>query len=428
MKSGATLGEQMHAFVSTLFPICRSITGAGVRATLSAISEHLPGLEIHSVPSGTRSFDWTVPDEWNISSARLTGPDGQKIVDFADHNLHVLGYSEPIDCVLSLEELQPHLYSLPDQPELIPYVTSYYQRRWGFCLTHAQRQRLVPGEYRAVIRSTLAPGCLNYGELIVHGASEQEVFLSTYVCHPSMANNELSGPAVTTWLAKWVRSAPRRYTYRIIFIPETIGSIVYLSRNLATMKANIIAGFNISCVGDERCYSFLPSRNGSTLSDRVAIHVLEATDPAYIRYSFLDRGSDERQYCAPGIDLPVSSLMRSKYGEYPEYHTSGDDLKLVTPLGLEGAYSALRQCLELIESNRVYRASVLCEPQLGKRGLYPTISTKSSTAKVQTMMNLLAYCDGRADLLEVAKTIGAAPLECVGIAEELARHGLLESD
>ena len=245
MKSGATVGEQMHAFVSTLFPICRSITGAGVRATLSAISEHLPGLEIHSVPSGTRSFDWTVPDEWNISSARLTGPDGQKIVDFADHNLHVLGYSEPIDCVLSLEELQPHLYSLPDQPELIPYVTSYYQRRWGFCLTHAQRQRLVPGEYRAVIRSTLAPGCLNYGELIVHGASEQEVFLSTYVCHPSMANNELSGPAVTTWLAKWVRSAPRRYTYRIIFIPETIGSIVYLSRNLATMKANIIAGFNI---------------------------------------------------------------------------------------------------------------------------------------------------------------------------------------
>ena len=428
MKSGASPGEQMHAFVSSLFPICRSITGAGVRATLSAIAEQLPGLVIHSVPSGTRSFDWTVPDEWNISAARLTGPDGQKIVDFADHNLHVLGYSEPIDCVLSLEELQPHLYSLPDQPELIPYVTSYYQRRWGFCLTHAQRQMLQPGEYRALIRSTLAPGCLNYGELIVPGATEREVFLSTYVCHPSMANNELSGPAVTAWLAKWVRSAPRRYTYRIIFIPETIGSIVYLSRNLASMKANIIAGFNISCVGDERCYSFLPSRDGNTLSDRVAMHVLEATDPGYIRYSFLDRGSDERQYCAPGVDLPISSLMRSKYGEYPEYHTSGDDLKLVTPQGLEGAYLALRQCLELIESNRVYRASVLCEPQLGKRGLYPTISTKSSTARVQNMMNLLAYCDGRADLLEIARIIGASPLECADIAEELARHGLLESD
>jgi aminopeptidase-like protein len=428
MKNGATPGEQMHAFASALFPICRSITGAGVRATLSAISEQLPGLVIHSVPSGTKSFDWTVPEEWNISGAQLTGPGGAKIVDFADHNLHVVGYSEPVDRALTLDELQPHLYSLPDQPELIPYVTSYYQRRWGFCLTHAQRQNLVPGEYRAVIRSTLAPGCLNYGELIIPGSSDKEVFLSTYVCHPSMANNELSGPAVTTWLAKWVRSAPRRYTYRIVFIPETIGSIVYLSRNLAAMKASIIAGFNISCVGDERCYSFLPSRNGNTLSDRVAIRVLEAIDPGYIRYSFLDRGSDERQYCAPGVDLPVSSLMRSKYGEYPEYHTSGDDLKLVTPRGLEGAYLALQQCLELIESNRVYRATVLCEPQLGKRGLYPTISTKASNTRVQTMMNLLAYCDGSMDLLEVARTIAATPLECAEIAAELVRHGLLQSD
>jgi aminopeptidase-like protein len=427
MSTGATLGEQMHAFVSALFPICRSITGAGIRETLAAVGEQLPGLVVHSVPSGTKAFDWTVPDEWNISSARLTGPGGEKIADFADHNLHVLGYSEPVDRVLSLGELQPHLYSLPDQPELIPYVTSYYRRYWGFCLTHAQRQRLVPGDYHAVVRASLAPGQLNYGELIIPGASKQEVFLSTYVCHPSMANNELSGPTVTTWLAKWVRSAPRRYTYRIIFIPETIGSVVYLSRNLAAMKANVIAGFNISCVGDERCYSFLPSRGGNALSDRVALLVLEAIDPSFVRYSFLDRGSDERQYCAPGIDLPVSSVMRSKYGAYPEYHTSGDDLTLVTPAGLEGSYIALRQCLELIEANRLYRASVLCEPQLGKRGLYPTISTKSSSAKVQTMMNLLAYCDGRTDLLEVAKTIGATPLECAAIAEELARQQLLEA-
>lgn len=417
----------MHAFVRELFPICRSLTGEGVRTTLTAIAKHLPGLTVHSVPSGTRAFDWTVPDEWNISGGMLTSPDGSKVADFRDHNLHVVGYSEPVDRVLPLDELQSHLYSLPEQPELIPYITSYYSRRWGFCLPHARRQQLIPGDYHAVITSTLAPGMLNYGELIIPGSSTQEVLLSTYVCHPSMANNELSGPAVTTWLAKWIRSAQRRYTYRIIFIPETIGSIVYLSRNLDVMKSRTAAGFNVSCVGDERCYSFLPSRTGNTLSDRVALRVLDSIDPAFVRYSFLDRGSDERQYCAPGVDLPIACLMRSKYGCYPEYHTSGDDLTLVTPRGLEGAYLALRQCLEMIEANRVYRATVLCEPQLGKRGLYPTISTKESGAQVATMMNLLAYCDGRADLIEISDAIGATVAQCSRIAQQLVEHQLLES-
>lgn len=420
-------GAQMHAFAAKLFPICRSLTGNGVRETLAQIRSHLPGLTVHEVPSGTQAFDWVVPDEWNISSARLTGPDGRVIVDFADHNLHVVGYSEPVDCVLPLEQLQGHLHSLPELPDAIPYVTSYYRRYWGFCLPQRVRNALPPGDYHAKIESTLTRGSLTYGELILPGESEREIFLSTYVCHPSMANNELSGPAVTTWLVKWLMEQKRRFTYRIVFIPETLGSIVYLSRNLEIMRRNVFAGFNISCVGDERCYSYLPSRKGDTISDRTAQYVLGSIDPGYIRYSFLDRGSDERQYCAPGVDLPICCVTRSKYGCYPEYHSSADDLTFVTPAGLEGTYTVLKRCLEILEVNRNWRATVPCEPQLGKRGLYPTISTRDSSRSVRTMMNLLAYADGASDLLSVAQTIHADPIECASIAAKLAAGGLLEA-
>lgn len=419
-------GSEMHAFAAELFPICRSITGDGVRRTLSHIRQHLPDLAVHEVPSGTKAFDWVVPDEWNITSARLTGPDGRVVVDFADHNLHVVGYSEPVDRHLQRDELESHLFSLPELPDAIPYVTSYYRRFWGFCLPHRLRETLPQGEYHVKIESVLAPGHLSYGEVILPGRSDKEILLSTYICHPSMANNELSGPAVTTWLAKWLMTQDRHYTYRIVFIPETIGSIVYLSRNAEEMRRKTVAGFNISCVGDERCYSYLPSRQGDSLSDRVARHVLEELAPDYVRYSYLDRGSDERQYCAPGIDLPVCSIMRSKYGCYPEYHSSADDLSLVTPDGLEGSYLALKRCLEILEANRRWRATVLCEPQLGKRGLYPTISTREGHGSVRTMMNLLAYADGDSDLLAIARIIKADPLECATIAARLASHGLLE--
>lgn len=421
-----TIGTEMHDFVSRLFPICRSITGNGVRETLAEIRRHLPALTVHEIPSGTQAFDWEVPEEWNITAARLTAPDGRVVADFADHNLHVVGYSEPVDCVLPLDRLQAHLYSLPDLPDAIPYVTSYYQRHWGFCLPHRVRESLPPGEYHARIDSVLAPGSLTYGEMILPGESEREVFLSTYVCHPSMANNELSGPAVTTWLVKWLMERKRRYTYRIVFIPETIGSVVYLSRNLDAMRRNVVAGFNVSCVGDDRCYSYLPSRNGDTLSDRVAQHVLGAIAPDYVRYSYLDRGSDERQYCSPGVNLPLCSVMRSKYGCYPEYHTSKDDLALVTPSGLDGAYVVLKRCLEILEANRRWRTTLPCEPQLGKRGLYPTISTRESAQSVQTMKNLLGYADGTRDLLSIAQIIKADPLDCAEIAMKLAEHGLLE--
>ena len=418
-------GDEMHLFASELFPICRSITGNGVRQTLVRIQEHLPSLTLHEVPSGTKAFDWVVPDEWNINAASLIGPEGNIVVDFADNNLHVVGYSTPIEIVLPLDELQDHLYTLPEMPEVIPYVTSFYEKRWGFCLPHRIRDTLEPGDWKITIESSLTSGHLTYGELLLPGNTTEEIFLSTYICHPSMANNEISGPVVTTWLAKWLQSQENHYSYRIIFVPETIGSIVYISRHLDEMRSNIIAGFVITCVGDERCYSYLPSRTGSTISDRVAQYVLANTDPNYLRYEYLDRGSDERQYCSPGVDLPVCSVMRSKYGEYPEYHTSADDLTLITSTGLEGSYNTLKQCIALIEMNRIWKATTPCEPQLGKLGLYPTISTRVTEQRLKVMMDFLAYADGSRDLLAIAELIRAKPELCSEIAEILQTNGLI---
>lgn len=259
------------------------------------------------------------------------------------------------------------MYSLPEQPDAIPYITSYYKERWGFCITQKEREQLTPGEYQVFIDSELKNGSLTYGELIIPGDSEKEIFISSYLCHPSMANNELSGPVVATFLAKWISElVNRKYTYRIIIIPETIGSITYLSRNYQSLQRNVIAGFDVTCIGDDRAYSYLPSRQANTFSDKAALHVLKHMQPQFASYSFLDRGSDERQYCSPGIDLPVCSIMRTKYGCYPEYHTSLDNLNLVTSTGLLGGCEVLKRAIECLEMDELLSSTVLCEPQLGK--------------------------------------------------------------
>jgi len=421
------IGEKIYDLCRELFPINRSLTGDGVRKTLNILKRELPELNIFEVPTGTKCFDWTIPKEWNCKEAYIIDPDGNKICDFKVNNLHLMGYSIPANKILNFEELESHMYSLPELPDAIPYITSYYKQRWGFCITENQRQNLKDGEYKVYIDSTLKDGNLTYGELIIKGESKEEIFLSTYVCHPSMGNNELSGPTVTTYLAKYIQSLKnRRYTYRIIFIPETIGSIMYLSKHLDTMKQNIQAGFVLTCVGDNYSYSFLPSRDENTLADKVSRHVLKNAVSNYTEYSFVeDRGSDERQYCAPGIDLPVCSIMRTKYDEYKEYHTSLDNLDYISFKGLNGAYEVYIKVIEALENNHTYKLTVLGEPQLGKRDLYPTDSTKDTWSIVKNMMNICAYADGKIDLVDIAEKINIPIWELYEIIYKFKNEKLL---
>jgi aminopeptidase-like protein len=421
------VGREMHDFARRLWPLPRSISGEGLRATLRAIGERLQGFELFEVPSGSRVLDWIVPDEWWVRAAWIEAPGGRRICDFAVNNLHLVGYSTGIDALLSREELDAHLHSLPGQPDAIPYVTSYYERRWGFCLAHRERESLPPGQYRVRIDAGHRAGSITYGECVIPGESEQEVLLSTYCCHPSMANNELSGPVLTAQLGAWIAALPRRrLSYRLLFLPEMIGSAAWLERNLAKAKMHVIAGFNISCVGDERAWGYLPSRTGDSLADRVACHVLGHLAPDHRRWRWTDRGSDESHYCAPGVDLPVASVFRSKYGSYPEYHTSLDDLeRVVTPRGLGESLRALRRIIETLESDVVPRTTVLGEPQLGRRGLYPSLSMKGSTAGVRPMLDLLSQSDGKRSLLEIAELLGRPVWELSTILASLVVSNLI---
>ena len=420
-------GEEMFALCQDLWPLDRSLTGAGNRETLEILKREVPSLVIREVPSGTQAFDWEVPLEWTIREAWIRTPSGEKICDFSENNLNLVGYSIGVNQTISLQDLQKHLYSLPDQPDAIPYVTSYYKQHWGFCLSEKDRQKLEPGTYEVFIDSEHIQGSMTYGEILVPGLSDTEILLSTYICHPSMANNELSGIAVATQIAKWLTQLKGlQHSYRILFLPETIGVIDYLSKNLQVLQQKVIAGYVITCVGDDNAYSYVPSRRGNTLSDEVACRVLKELDPLFKKYTWADRQSDERQYCAPGVDLPVASIMRTKYGAYPEYHTSLDRLHtVVTAKGLAGGLLAYLRAIQILELDQLILATNLCEPQLGKRGLYPNLSRVGVYSDTKLMRDILSYADGTMKISEIASTADVRFREAFETCLILAKHDLL---
>lgn len=418
-------GEFLHQLAGRVFHFNRSVTGSGVRQTLKEFSGLLPNLVIHEVPSGTAVLDWIVPQEWSIEAATLSDPTGRVVADWRDSNLSVVNYSQAVDLVLSLEELQSHLHSLPELPDAIPYMTSYYHENWGFCLRHEDRENLIDGNYHALIKSSHFNGSLTYGDCVIPGVSRDEVFISTYICHPSMANNELSGPMVALGLARWLSQQTNlHYTYRFVFAPETVGAMTYLSRHLEHLKKHVVAAFNLTCVGDDRAYSYLPSRNGNTRADRIARRVLHSRSPA-IEYSFLERGSDERHYCAPGVDLPMVSLMRSRYGTYPEYHSSKDDLSVVTASGLQGGLDYVRDCVVALETEPCLFHTVLGEPQLGRRGLYHSVMGRTTPDDDFLRTHILAYADGAHSVEDLAFMLGEPPDRVRAFADELKAAGLL---
>lgn len=425
----ARRGIEMYSLAQKLWNFPRSLTGNGVRSTIAEISSAAGGLEVHEVDSGTKVGDWEVPFEWNLNSARLIAPDGTTVCDTTESNLHLVGYSIPFHGLVSLEELEEHLYSVPEQPDAVPYVTSYYERRWGFCISHKQRMDLKPGDYSVEIDTTLKPGSLTYADLVLPGLLEKEILVSTYICHPSMANNEISGPVVTAELIKYLRLQPeRRYTYRFVFAPETIGAIVYVHQHLNHLKKNVKAGFNVTCVGDNRTYSLLPTREGAHELDRVARHVLRFVQPAFTEYPWTTRGSDERQYSAPLVGLPMVSMMRSKYFEYPEYHTSLDNLTdVVSPEGLAGGFDAIRQAIEVFERNVVPVTTVFGEPMLGKRGLYATLGAGRYSTTPQLLLDVWSFCDGTRSAFEIAEFLQIQFSEVLEVIRVLESHQLVRT-
>ncbi|EAI8783084.1 DUF4910 domain-containing protein [Campylobacter upsaliensis] len=413
--------------------MCRSITGEGFRTSLEILKEEFENggvasslFQIHTLASGTKVFDWTIPPEWSVKDAYIITPQNEKICDFKKHNLHLLNYSTSIDTTLEFEELDKHLYSLKELPNAIPYVTSYYKKRWGFCLTHHQRLKLTRGKYRVFIDTKHdEKGVLNYADILIPSTTnaKDEILISTYLCHPSMANNELSGPCVAIFLAKWLHTlTKRKYNYRFVFVPETIGSIAYLSKHLKHLKQNVKAGFVLSCVGDEGAYSLIHSPKANTLSDKVAFHTLK-NKKNFKEFSFLYRGSDERQYCSALVNLPVVCVCRTRFGDFKEYHTSLDDLTLITPKGLGESLEAMEEIILNLENNAIYKSTTFCEPNLGKRGLYPTLNLRNQPPQISTF---LAFCDGKNDVLDIAQMMNLQGYELENIIRDLLKHNLIK--
>lgn len=420
------IGKELYRLVEELYPLCRSITGHGVRETLTILQSHIP-LTIHEVPSGTQVFDWQVPKEWNIRDAYIKNRRGERVIDFRQSNLHVVGYSIPIRQTLSLDELKPHVYTLPDHPDWIPYRTSYYKEDWGFCLTHHQWLSLQDEEYEVCIDSSLEEGALTYGELYLPGQTEDDVLFSCHVCHPSLCNDNLSGIAVVTWLAKFLMGLDRRYSYRMVFLPGTIGPITWLSLN-ESLVPRIKHGLVVALVGDPGVSTYKRSRNGQAEIDRAVAHVLRHAGNDFQIRDFLPYGYDERQYCSPGFNLPVGCFMRTPNGCFPEYHTSADNLDFVQPPYLADSYEKLQMVVETLEGNATYlNLNPKCEPQLGKRGLYRTLSGQAERGQREmAMFWVLNLSDGTHSLLDIAERADMPFALIKETADLLEEAGLLE--
>ncbi len=416
-----TAGARAYQLIEELYPICRSITGNGVRQTLSILSKRIP-LQTHEVPTGTKVFDWTVPKEWNIQDAYVKNSRGDRVIDFRNNNLHIVNYSIPVRKKISLYELKKHLFTLPDHPDWIPYKTTYYKENWGFCLTHNQLSTLNEGEYEVVVDSTLEEGHLTYGELYVPGQLEEEILVSCHICHPSLCNDNLSGVSVATLLAEYLLSVDsNRYSYRFLFIPGTIGAITWLSLNLEAV-ARVCHGLVISGVGDSGGFTYKKSRRGETTIDRAVVQILQHSGRDYACVDFSPYGYDERQYCSPGFNLPVGRFSRTPFSEYPQYHSSADNLSFVKPGALGESFFLLREIMHLLENDGTFlNLNPHCEPQLGKRGLYNSIGDNELA-----MLWVLNLSDGSQSLLDIAERSGLSFAAIQSVAELLCKHSLLE--
>jgi aminopeptidase-like protein len=420
----AELGSALHAFAAELYPICRSITGNGIRQTLAMIGERIP-LELHEVATGTPVFDWEVPKEWNIRDAFIKAPNGERIVDFQQSNLHVMNYSVPVHAKMQLTDLKLHLFSIPQHPDWIPYRTSYYKENWGFCLSHNQLMSLKDGEYEVCIDSTLEDGKLTYGECYVPGRSEDEVLISCHACHPSLANDNLSSLTVATFLARYLTGRDLRYSYRFVFAPGTIGAITWLARN-KEKAARIRHGLVLTCIGDSAGFHYKKSRRGNAEIDRAMACVLRDLGEAHEILDFSPYGYDERQYCSPGFNLAVGCLMRSVWGTFPEYHTSADNLEFIRPEPLAGSLRACVAVFDVLEANRRYiNQSPYCEPQLGKRNLYGSVGGQSIAQEINARLWVLNFSDGEHSLLDIAERSGLPFTAISAAAEVLSDAGLL---
>ena len=426
-----TIKKYYNQAKNELFPICRSITGDGVRKTLKIIKKNFSSLKIKEVPSGQKVFDWTIPPEWNINNAYVIDKYNNKIIDFKNNNLHIVNYSYPINKILTKKELLKHVHSLPNKKNAIPYVTSYYKKDWGFCTTHKQKIEIDKNyknqdKFKVVINSNFKKkGHLTYGELLLKGKSSQEILISTYICHPSMANNELSGSIVSMGLINNFKKLKNlKKSIRFIFIPETIGSITYISKNWHNLKQNLIGGYNLSCIGDEREYSCMYSKYGDTQADKALNKAFNALKISFKTYSFLKRGSDERQYNSPGVDLPIASVFRTKYGEYPEYHTSLDDFNVVTQKGVNGGYKVVKKAINILLNKTIPISTILCEPQMSKKGLYSILNRKDKLNYID-LKNFIQYADGKNDLDSISKYIKLNIRMTQKICKLLLKHKLI---